>query len=84
MKEQIGADLAAKAGNGRGVKGHAVGECPLELAGHDGDVFLLAVHVAEGQANELHILFLDKLDDLFRGIFHGAYASLVGGNQIPG
>ena len=47
-------------------------------------IFLLAVHVAEGQANELHILFLDKLDDLFRGIFHGAYASLVGGNQIPG
>ena len=70
MQKHIRAHLAAEARNGRGVYRYARAEGPLQLRGHDGDVLLPAVHVAESEANELHVFLPRVLDYLIRGILH--------------
>lgn len=70
-RKEIRAHRAAETGNGRGVKGHSLGERPPQFARHDGQVFLLTVDVAEGQTNELDVFLLHVLDDFFRCALHG-------------
>ena len=66
VEEEVGADLPAEARDGRGVEGDAVGKGPLYLVGHDRNVFLPAVDVAEGKADELDVLLPDILHNLSR------------------
>ena len=70
VQEQIGVNLTAKSGNGGSIDGDAVGEGAGELAGHDRNVLLIAVDVAERHADELDVLFLDILHDLILCVFH--------------
>ena len=70
VQQQVRAHLAAEARDGRGIDGYARAKGPLQLRGHDGDVLLPAVYVAEGQAHKLDVLLLRVLDYLFRRIFH--------------
>ena len=63
-------DLVSKAVNGRGIDGDAVLESPLQLLGHDGDVLVASVDVTEGQADKLHVLLLNVLDNFLWCIFH--------------
>ena len=67
-----------KTADGGGIKRNPPVEGPLQLVGHDGNVLLPSVHVAEGQADELHVLFPHVLQhfvfcvihDLLLSVFH--------------
>ena len=41
-----------------------------QLAGHDGDVFLHAEHIAKRQANELDIVFFHEPQQPVKRLFH--------------
>lgn len=72
VQEHIRAHLAAEARDGRGVYRDAGAEGPLQLRGHDGDVLLPPVHVAEGEAHELHVFLARVLYYLIGGVLHFA------------
>ena len=70
MEEQIGMHLIAEAGDGRGIDGNTVLKSPLQLLGHDGNILIASVYIAEGKADEFHILLLDILHDFLGRVFH--------------
>ena len=69
-QQQIRVDLPAEAGNGGAVDGDTVLEGPVQFLRHNGDIFLAARRVAEGHANELHVLLRRILLDLLNRILH--------------
>ena len=72
VQQQIGVDLPAEARNGGTVNGDAIPERPVQLAGHDGDIFLTSLHIAEGHADKLNVLLRRVLANFLRGILHTA------------
>ena len=70
-KEQIRFRNVGKARNGGGIKRNAAFHRVGQLAGHDGNVLLYAEHIAEGQANELDVVFFYELHKLRKGVAHG-------------
>ena len=62
VQNEVGAHLAAEAGNGGGVERNAEGKRPLQLVGKDGEIFLPPEHIAKREADELYILLSDVLD----------------------
>ena len=70
MQEQIRPHRAAEPGNGRGIKGDAMGKGPLQFLRHDRDVLLPPRDITKGQADELHILLLCVFIYVFRRINH--------------
>ena len=70
MEEQIGMHLVAEAGDGGSIDGNAVLKGSLQLLGHDGNVLIASVYIAEGKADEFHILLLDILHDFLWRVFH--------------
>ena len=69
-QQQIRVDLSAEAGNGGAVDGDTVLEGPVQFLRHNGDIFLAARRVAEGHADELHVLLRRILLDLLNRILH--------------
>ena len=69
-QQQIRVDLPAEAGNGGAVDGDTVLEGPVQFLRHNGDIFLAARRVAEGHADELHVLLRRILLDLLNRILH--------------
>jgi hypothetical protein len=61
MQKQIRAEGSPEALDGRCVNGNAGLKGPLQLRGHNGQVFLPSAHIAEGQTDELHIRLLHVL-----------------------
>ena len=70
MQEQVRTHRPAKACNGRGIKGNAIGKRPPQLLGHDGDVFLFPRNITKSQADELHILLLHILVYVLNRVNH--------------
>ena len=70
MEQQVAAGLPSESGDGGSVESYPVAESPGQLIGHDGYVLLLAENVAEGEADEFHILLPGVLDYLITGILH--------------
>ena len=56
--------------DGGRIEGHPLLRRVAQLAGHDGDVLLHAEHVAEGQTDELDVVFLHKAEKLVKGVGH--------------
>ena len=54
----------------RSVDGDAMLIRPPELVGHDGDILLFAVNIAEGHADKLDLLLDNVLLNLFPRILH--------------
>ena len=70
MEEQVGVYLAAKARDGGGVDGDAIGKRPFKLCGQNGDILLPPENVAKAQMNETHVLFPHKSLYVFSGVLH--------------
>ena len=70
VQKQIRMYLIAEAGNGGSVNGNAVFEGPLQLVGHNGDIFRPALYITEGQSNEFDIFLLNILHDFLWRVFH--------------
>ena len=70
MQQEIRMGFITKTVNGRRIESNAAGKCSGELSGHDGNVFLPAITVAEGQTDEFHIFFTHVQHDFFWSIFH--------------
>ena len=70
VQEQVRTHRPAKACNGRGIKGNAIGKRPPQLLGHDGDVFLFPRNITKSQADELHILLLHILVYVLNRVNH--------------
>ena len=70
MQIQIRADVQAES------DGDAVLEGTGQLIGHDGDIPLPSVDIAEGKTDEFDVLFLNVVHDFFRCIFHDELSSL--------
>ena len=62
--------LAAKARDGGGVDGDAIGKRPFKLCGQNGDILLPSEYVAKAQMNETHVLFPYKSLYVFSGVLH--------------
>lgn len=71
MQDEVGAHLAAEAGDGRRVDGDAIIKGARQLGGQDGDVFLPAENIAEGQPDKTDILLFHILHDFLTGVAHG-------------
>ena len=69
-QQEVGSHLAAEAGDCRCVDGDAAVQRALQLAGHDGYVFLPSAHVTESQPDELDILLGNILQNLLAGVLH--------------
>ena len=70
MEEEIRVGLVAESGYRRRVEGDAVIEGARELVGHYRDVLLFSVDVAEGEADEFHVLLGDILYNFFFCVLH--------------
>ena len=69
-EQQIRANLVAEALDSGGVKRNAVGKGSGQFVGRYGYIFLLAVHVAESEADEFDILLPDKIVYFSRRVYH--------------
>ena len=70
VQQQVGVRFVPEAGDGGAVERNAVGKGAGQLIRHNGNVLLPAENVAEGQADELHVLLLHILHNLLLGISH--------------
>ena len=70
MQQQIGVRLVAEAGDGGAVERNPICKRAWQFIRHNRYILLSAEHVAEGQADELHIFFLHILHNLLLGISH--------------
>ena len=61
-QEQVRFIYGREAQNGRCVERNPRFERARKLAGHDGDIFQRAHHIAERQSDELYVVFLHKLE----------------------
>ena len=69
-QKQVRLRHMAEARHRRSVERDALLGRMAQLAGHDGDVFLHAEHIAKRQANELDIVFFHEPQQPVKRLFH--------------
>ena len=62
-QEQLAMADIAEALDRRRIEGDAAAECPVELRGHDGDVFERAEQIDECQTDKFDVVFFDEVKD---------------------